>query len=268
MLIQSIFDKIKDLPDPTGAVIIVGGFLGVPVVLLTLVAIVHLFQGWIDAGRKAASVSRKVPGALRRVAQMPRVRILLAITVTILVLLAQALTLVTCFTVGTVISWIFYHDQFHETMLIFHRPAYSFGSTPQLSEALKINYVSGAYIFLGAWTLLRAYRHAFKRISLEGVSLPLTAPAYLWLYGAYALALFGSIPAVLGIISGEWKESLGGVAAAAGMAVIGFLYIAACEGGVRAAGLLVQVWAPPRTGLGDFYFDSAFGHPLRRPWSR
>ena len=254
---------VSSLPTTDSIFFAALGLVGVPAAIVSLVALAMWAAAWLQAMRQFVAGTRRARSMVGRflstIGQMRPVRVAFATLVTILVPVSQALLLGIFYIAGNYISLAFDPQRARRVQFIVDQRRVGTLNPSIAATVLQVNGVSGAFLIICALAIIASYKNAIQGRDVEGIAAALGLPGYG--LGLFALVIVLPILALGAFVDHHWIALLGPVAAAA----VCFLYVLACQAGIRASVLLLQAWSPRTEPEG--YMGYAAGVRLW-PWKR
>jgi hypothetical protein len=229
--------------------------IGVSSAIITLVAIVFIIQSWIGPAKSVARGVAAAGSAIGRVAAHPPTNPLMAMVLTLVVLISQALTLALCFLGGNYIALGFDQSRWASTWPILESNGIVRSFSPDvLSEVLRWDPISTIYVALAFVLIAYSWKKSFQQRNpdLTGIGAGVALPATILLVMAGIGLIFGALIFLFGLViaifngdAGSYSKDqfLNFLPLLVGGAIC-LLYFLACQAGVRGSKVVAWAWQP------------------------
>jgi len=242
------------------------GLLGVSGSIIALIGAAFAAQSWYDGVKMTIEFTGRARRAAGRagaaLASMRPIRGVAAVFISLVVPVAQTLTVGLCYLGGNYISMIFHEERWQRLIVAIRADPRRFYHPEQWAQFLTFDWISSGYVVLAIVVLVRSYRIARQpdpsgdRLDNAGTLLAWPAAILLFLAGA-ALVICLILLALTLLLTLVTSENDSGKALRDGLTnivplLVGgsvcLLYFGACQAAVHGSRLVVRAWARNASG--------------------
>lgn len=228
-------------------------FIGVSPFLIATLLLAYALESWYSNGKRIARTATEVGGAVTRggiwLAEQRPARVVVAITTTITVVIAQVLMVRVSYVGGSIMAtpfdpvrWKVLEDAYGASPLLFVNPDF-------LDQFLATDTVSISYVLVTIVAMLRAFR---KKAATVGLWLLVTTPFWILLFGSMAIAVLSLaldlLFVVLSLVGGstyDWRFTTDYILAAPYLTVdlVAGVYCGVALVAIGGAALVRRLWS-------------------------